>query len=191
MLAPADGVQEKKGSSRVQIVLATKRSVDFLAIYLAPWRSLTSVYPHSSHSIAPSDFDGSPSAWLRGGTAINHNTYGVTNRLYLSRRMIYRVIRLPKNAPASGVIRRQNENLPTQQRALTSQKGQARRRPVEPPGSSTRVCLDFVLNNPPSAEGGTLIVCPAGTFLDLSEAPRKRKSGKDGPRRYRGRAGGK
>ena len=47
------------GSSRLQIVLATKRSMEFLAIKLiAPWRSLMSFYTHSLHSLMPSSFDG-------------------------------------------------------------------------------------------------------------------------------------
>ena len=124
MLAPADGAQEKRGSPRLQIVLATKRSMEFFVIkLLAPWRSLKFIYPHSSYSLVPSDFDGSSSAWLRRGTAINRNTCGLTNRLYLSRRKIFQVTRLQNNAPASsGIIRRPNETLPTKQRALTSQK---------------------------------------------------------------------
>ena len=124
VLAPADGVQEKRGSSRLQIVLATKRSMKSLVIkLLAPWRFLTFIYPHSSYSLMPSDFDGSPSAWLPRGTAINRNTYGLTNRLYLSRRMLFQVTRKQKNTPASsGIIRRPNKNLPTKQRVLISQK---------------------------------------------------------------------
>ena len=42
---------------------------------LAPWRSLTSVYPHRSHSLVPSDFNGSlyqPGFWE---TVIDRNTY--------------------------------------------------------------------------------------------------------------------
>ena len=43
-------------------------SVEFLATkLLAPWRSLTYVYPQSVHSLVPSDFRGSlEPAWLRG-----------------------------------------------------------------------------------------------------------------------------
>ena len=42
-------------------------SVKLLVIkILAPWRSLTPVYPRSSHSLVPSDFDGlCEPAWLR------------------------------------------------------------------------------------------------------------------------------
>ena len=55
-VAPADGVQEKNGS-----YLPPSRSAEFLAIkLLAPWRSLAYVYPYSSHSRVPSNFDGSP-----------------------------------------------------------------------------------------------------------------------------------
>ena len=51
--------REKNGSSRLQMY--SSRSLEFLAIkLLAPWRSLTFVYPHSSHNLEPSDFDGSP-----------------------------------------------------------------------------------------------------------------------------------
>ena len=42
------------------------------------------------------------------------------------------------------LIQRSNENLLTKQRMPRSQKGQARRWPVDPPGSNTRFCPDFV-----------------------------------------------
>ena len=77
-------------------------------------------------------------------TAIGCNTFGVTNRMYLSRKMIFPVTLLPKTAPASGTIRGPNKNLPTKQSAHPPKNGQARRQSIEPPESNTRVCLGFV-----------------------------------------------
>ena len=49
-----------------------------------------------------------------------------------------------KNVPASDTIARFQTNLPRSNARRPSGNGQARRRPVQPPGSNTRVCLDFV-----------------------------------------------
>ena len=62
------------------------------------------------------------SAWLRGGTAINRITYGVTNRLYLSQKLIFQVIRLPKKRSSLGYHLAPKQNHPTKQRAPPSQE---------------------------------------------------------------------
>ena len=121
------------------------RSVEFLAIkFLAPWRSLTSVHPRNFHSLVPFDFvfrlpRTSLTAERQGSTE-----NGVTNRWYLSWKIMFQVLRLPKNAPARVPSGTQTKTSAQSNARHSSRTGQARRRPVQPPGSNTRVYLDFV-----------------------------------------------
>ena len=134
----------KSGFSRLPIVLATSCFLDILAIkLLAPWRFPTSTYPAAFIAASRLTFLVSSKQPGYRETAIDRNTLGMADRLCLSRKMIFQVILLLKNAPILGTIWRPNENIPTKQRDRP-RNGQARRRPVEPPGSNTRVCLIFV-----------------------------------------------
>ena len=100
VLTPCAG---KSGSSRLPNVLATSCSAEFQAIkLLAPW---------CSHSLVPSDFDGSP---YQPGFRENSDQpqyVRCNGRLSLSWKMTL-IILLPKiNGPALGTIRHPNENL--------------------------------------------------------------------------------
>ena len=122
------------------------RPMEFLVIkLLARWRSPISVYSHSSHSLVLSDFDGSPyqpGVWEN----IDQPQYVRRNELlvplsendipsYLSIKKTLQP-RVPSGAPQNTTPRSSVRHL--------SRNGQARRRSVEPPGSNTMVCLDFV-----------------------------------------------
>ena len=98
---------EKSGSSRLPIVLTTRCSVEFLAInLLAPWHSLTSVDPHSPHSLVSSDFDGSPyQPWLLGG---QRSTAIGTNHLF-SLENVIQLLRVPKSLQPLLPLYRPNE----------------------------------------------------------------------------------
>ena len=79
-----------------------------------------------------------------GETAINRNMFGVTDRLYLSRKMIFPVILLPKTLQPRVPSGAQTKTSAQSNARHVPINGQARRRPVESPRSNTRVCLDFV-----------------------------------------------
>ena len=100
----------KSGSSPLPIVLATSCFVKLLAIkLLAPWRSLTSVHSHSSHSPVRGTLTALRISLTSGGTAINRNTYGgVTNRLS-SLENVVQLLRVPKTLQPLLPLQRPNE----------------------------------------------------------------------------------
>ena len=77
-----------------------------------------------------------------GKIAISRNTYGVMNHLSSLENDV-QVLRLPITLHTRILLQHPNENPSTKQRAPPSQKRQVRRQPVQPPGSSTSVFLDF------------------------------------------------
>ena len=68
--------------------------------------------------------------------------------------------------------------------------GRSRKRLVQPPGSNTRVFVDFFYDLRPIGRGKLVDVCPAGSHFGQTEAPKKRRWEKDGPHCCRGCAGG-
>ena len=123
-----------------------RRSVEFLATkLLAPWRSLTSVYLYSSHSLVPSKFDGSPyqpDFWGSSGqpqnVRLNKSLVSLSRKID-SKPSVYRKTlqaRVTSGAQTKTSLQ-SNAHHPTR-------NGQARRRPVEPSGSNTRLCLVLV-----------------------------------------------
>ena len=120
--------------------------VEFLVIkLLVPRHSLTSVYPHSSHSLVPSDFDGLfKPAWLQRNS---------DRPQYVRRKRIActsfgkECFSLPSTKKRSrlGYHPAPKRKSPHKATLLHPPRSrQARRQPVVPPGSNTRVCLDLV-----------------------------------------------
>ena len=108
-------------------------------------RSLTSVHPHSSHSLVPSNFDGMSYSNQPGcgETTINRNTYKLL--VLFSEKMIFRGHPSAKKRSSHGYHPAPDSKTCPQSNARQAPKNrQARRRPAKPPGSNTRVCLDFV-----------------------------------------------
>ena len=116
-------MQEKADRFDCRSYSPPSRSVEFLATkLLASWRSLTSLYPRNSHSIVPSNFGGSlEPSWLRGNS--DQPKYVRRNESLVP--LLKKDCPSPSsshNAPGSDTTRGPNENLPTKQRALPSQK---------------------------------------------------------------------
>ena len=113
-------------------------------------RSLTSVCRF--HSLVPSNFDDSlEPAWLQE-IAINRNRYGVTNLSVFSWGNDVQVFRQAKTLQPwilSGGVR--TKTSPQNNARHPPRNGQARRRPVQLPGSNTRVSLDFIFKT---------LICP-------------------------------
>ena len=119
------------------------RFVEFLAIkLLAPWRSLTSVYPCSSYSLVPSDFNGLfEPAWLRRNS--DRPQYARRKRVAcISLGMTFQSYQktLQPRVPSGA----QTKSSPQSSTHPPPKNGQTRRRPVELPGSNTGVWLGFV-----------------------------------------------
>ena len=189
VLTPCEG---KSGLSRLPIVLTSSCYVEFLAIMLlAPWRSLTPVYPRSSHGPVRSDFDGSPyqpSVWEDSDQPqyVRSNKSLVTSWRWCSTPPCIRT------ALASAIIAASKRAHPIRNACHPPRNGPSRRRPVQPPGSNTRVCLDFVwITLHLQRKGGKLVGCPGGTFLVSSLRLKKQlRSEKNGPHRCRDCADG-
>ena len=121
------------------------RSVESLTIkLLAPWRSLTYVYPRSSHGLVPSNVAGSLEAtWLWGDSDqpqyVRYNKY-----LGSLGKMMYKSSAYRKH-PSLGYHCSFQTNTSSQNNSRHSPRnGQAHRWPVQPPGPNIRVCLGFV-----------------------------------------------
>ena len=104
------------------------RSVEFLTIkLLAPWTSLSSVYPRSFHSFVPSNFGGP----IAVGTAYQMS-FALDGAIPT------------KHARASNTIVASETNTPRSNARRPPRNGRSRRRPEHPPESNTRFCLNHV-----------------------------------------------
>ena len=114
------------------------RSVEFLVIKLpAPWRFLTYVYLLSSHSLVPSDFNDSPYGKQQSTAIHTHRLPSLEKRCSTPP--------CTENSPASATTIAASKQAHTIRNACHPPRNrQLRRRPVQPPGLNTRVCLDFV-----------------------------------------------
>ena len=146
--------------------------MEFLAIKLLDlWRSLSSVYPRSFHSLVSYDFDSSPEpAWLRE-IAISRNTYGTTNRLSSldSDAQVCRLRSSLRCHPAS------KQKLPYKATRATLPETGRRETTCTTARIKHQDLPGFRLNNPPPAGRGKLVeICSTGYFLGLfTKAPRK------------------
>ena len=122
-MAPADGVQEKNGSSAPYRTLHQAAPCSSLpsssSLHGVPWNPFIPAAHIASCLRTLTAYSNQPGC---GETAIDRNTYGVNESLVPLSESDVPVFHIPKNVPTSDTIRRPNENLPTKQRAPPSQK---------------------------------------------------------------------
>ena len=137
----------------------TLRGLFFAIKLLAPWCSLTSVHPHSSDSLVLS-----LTVWhFQTGIAAENQRLTAIRKscLYLTPENDIPRIFFCQNTLKIATSRSLTRTSPQNNACHVPKNGQARRRPVEPPRSKIRVCLDFVFI--------TLRQKGAGSWLFLRE----------------------
>ena len=136
-MTPRQRFAGNSGFSRLQIVLATKRSVEFFVIkFLAPWRSLTSAHPPPAPIAACRLTLTTPRIRLTSGGKPQSTAY-VRIACPLFRKMMFRVMHIPKTLQPWVPFEVQSRTSPQSNARHVPKNGRARRRPVEPPESNT------------------------------------------------------
>ena len=152
---PCQRCTENSEFSRLQIT--TSYFVKFLAIKpLAPWRSLTSVYPLSFHNRVLSETLTIPCISLTSGGNSDRPQYIRIACTSLGKIILRGLHSTPKRStsPPAGAL---TKSSPQSIARHVPKSGQARRQSVEPPGSNTRICFDFALMSlRQKEEGGRL-----------------------------------
>ena len=155
---------------------------------LAPWHSLTPIHPRSSHSLVPSDFDGSPyqiGVW-------GNNTYGVMNRLSSLENYV-QLLRVPRRLQPLLSLQRPNEPIQHATRAAFPETGSHVNKLCNGQDRTPEFALILFLRPSLSkavvVRRGVLDCCPRTHIFGRAEP--KRLLVKVGLRRCRGCGGGK